>query len=132
MYKGMCKTIQVWISCLRLVSRPPKSECFFGKFTTKPVWKSFSGRNNSLEPSVCFDFLTVSHMVWKNQESCESWLVGFGVSRCLKMQKISANNFFFGVYDSCHYGFTNYFEILIFAFSNTIPRVVSNCKLLLF
>ena len=26
------------------------------------------------------DFLTVFHMVWKNQENCESWLVGFGLA----------------------------------------------------
>ena len=70
-------------------------------------------------------------MVWKNEESCESWLVGFWVSRHSKMQKISANNFFFA-FLSCHYGFTNYFEILIFAFSNMIPRGVSACKILLF
>ena len=72
-------------------------------------------------------------MVWKNQESCESWLVGFCVSKHSNMQKISANNFFFVCYVlSCHYGFTNYFEILIFAFSNMIPRGVSACKILLF
>ena len=67
-------------------------------------------------------------MVWKNQDSYESWLVGFVVSRCSKMQKNSASNFF--AFLSCHYGFTNYFEILIFAFSNTIPRGVSTCKIL--
>ena len=32
--------------------RPPKSECFFGKFTAEQVFKSFSGRNNSLQPPV--------------------------------------------------------------------------------
>ena len=37
------------------------------------------------------------------------------------MQKISANNFLC-VFLSCHYGFNNYFETLIFAFSNIIPR----------
>ena len=66
-------------------------------------------------------------MVWKNQESCESWLVGLGVSSHSNMQKISANIFFFSFF-SCHYGFTNYFEILIFVFSNTIPTVVSTVK----
>ena len=40
------------ISCLQLVSRPPQSGCFFGKFTAEQVLKSFSGRNNSLMPLV--------------------------------------------------------------------------------
>ena len=36
-----------------------------------------------------------------------------------------------GVQKCCHYRFTNYFEILIFPFSNTIPRGVSTCKIFL-
>ena len=32
-----------------------------------------------------FIFLTFFFMVWKNQQSCESWLVGFWVSRYSKM-----------------------------------------------
>ena len=47
--------IQVWISCLQLVSRPPKYGCFFEKFTVEQILKSFSGRNNSLKPLV-FEF----------------------------------------------------------------------------
>ena len=46
------KKIQVRISCLWLVSRPPKSGCFFGKLTVEQVLKSFSGRNNPLKPPV--------------------------------------------------------------------------------
>ena len=38
-------------------------------------------------------FLTVFHMVWKRQESCESWLVRFWDIRHSKMQKISVNKF---------------------------------------
>ena len=81
----------------------------------------------------CF-FIFWQSSIWPGriQESCESWLVGFGVNICSKMQKTSANNFFWHLWQSCHYGFTNYFEIKIFAFSNTIPRVVSNCKILIF
>ena len=45
---------------------------FFEKFFVELVRQSLSGRNNFLEASVDFDFLTVFHMVWKNQESCES------------------------------------------------------------
>ena len=50
--EGHVKKIHVKISCLWLVSRPPNSRCFFGKFTLEQVLKSFSGRNNSLKPSV--------------------------------------------------------------------------------
>ena len=41
------------------------------------------------------DFLTVFHMVWKNQGSCKSWLIGFWVIRHSKMPNISVNNIFF-------------------------------------
>ena len=40
--------------CLWLVSRPPNSGSFFGKFTLELVWKSFSGKSSSLEPPVFF------------------------------------------------------------------------------
>ena len=69
--------------------------------------------------SLIFDFLTVFHMVWNNQESCESLLVGFWISRHSKMQSISVSNLFFACL-SCQYGFTDCFEILIFLFSNII------------
>ena len=39
------------------------------------------------------------------------------------------NKFFF-VFLSCHYGFTNCFEILNLVFSNIISRGVSTCKIL--
>ena len=65
----------------------------FGKFTAELVWKSFSGRNNSLE-SPFFDFVTVYHMAWKNEERCGSWLLEFWVSRRLKMQKNICQQFF--------------------------------------
>ena len=52
MYKDMWKNIQVWISCLPLISMPPKSGWVFGKLALEQVSKSFPGRNNSLEPSV--------------------------------------------------------------------------------
>ena len=35
-----------------MASKPPKSGCFFGKFTAEQVLKSLSGRNNSLKPPV--------------------------------------------------------------------------------
>ena len=46
------KLIQIWISCLWLVSRPPKSGCLFGKFNEEQILTSFLGRSNSLEPPV--------------------------------------------------------------------------------
>ena len=63
------------------------------------------------------NFLIVFHMIWKNQESWQLWLPGFWVSRHSKRQKISANVFFFFfAFLGCQYGFTNYFDILIFFF----------------
>ena len=44
--------IQVWISCLPLISKPPKSWWFFGKMAVEQVSKSFSGRLIPPEPSV--------------------------------------------------------------------------------
>ena len=67
--------------------------------------------------SIFLDFSTVFHFVWKNQESCESWLVGFLVSRCSKRRKIWVNKLFFA-FLSRHYGITNYCEILNFLILN--------------
>ena len=102
---------------------------FFGKIFAELVWKSFSGRNSSLEPPV---FWFSNSLPYGLEESRELWILitWFWVSRT-KRQKISTNNFCFALL-SCYYGFTNYFEVLIFAFSNTIPRGVSICKILLF
>ena len=100
----------------------------FRKFTMEIVWNYFQAKIISYS-LLFFDFLTVSHVVWKNQKSCESWLVGFWVNRHSKIQKTSANKFPFA-FLSCHYGFTNYyFEILIFAFFNIITREASTCKI---
>ena len=128
--EGQVKKNQVWISCLRLVFRPPKSGCFFKKIFYGASLEIIFTQKQS-PGSLIFDFLTVSHMVWNNQESCESLLVGFWISRHSKMQTISVNNLFFACL-SCHYGFTDYFEILIFLFSNIISRGVLSCKILLF
>ena len=40
-------------------------------------------------------------MVWENEESCESWLVDFG---------LGAKSEFTFVFLTQHYGFTDYFE----------------------
>ena len=56
------------------------------------------------------------------------WVFGLAdVQKCKKFLP----RFFFS-FLSRHYGFSNYFEILIFAFSNSMPRGVSNCKTLPF
>ena len=118
---------KVLISCLRLVFRSPKSEYFLEKFIVELVWKSFSGRNNSLEPPV---FLFCSSRFYGLEESrwLRAWLNGFWDNKHSKLQRISASNSFFA-FLSHHYGFTNYFEIQNF-FSNIIPRRVSTCKIL--
>ena len=76
-------------------------------------------------------FLIVFHMVWKNQESGQPWLIGFRFSRCWNMQNISASKVvFFFSFLSHHYGFTTYLEILHFLLSHVIPRVLSACRIL--
>ena len=78
-----------WFPCLQNV--------FFEKVTVELVWKSFSGRNNSLEPPVSFYFLTV--VLYGLEESIKRvWsfeLIGFSVTDIKKLQKKSACNFFF-------------------------------------
>ena len=123
------KKILVWVSYLWFVSRPPKSGCFFEKFTVELVLKSLSGRNKSLKAPV-FEFLIVFHMIWKNQESRELWLDGCWGNRHSKIPNSSAKNLFF-VFLRCHYGFTNCFEILDLVFPN-IPSRVSTCKIITF
>ena len=86
----------------------------FRNFFMELFWKSFSGRNSSLKPSVSL-FLTVFYMVWKNQESWEIGLDGFWSNRHSKTQNIFCWQILFAVL-SCHYGFRNCFEILNFVF----------------
>ena len=79
MWKVIWEKFQVWISCLWLVSRPPKSGCFLRNFTAEKVLKSFSGRNNALEPPV-FGF--ANRLPYGLEEPRElriflsTWLVG--------------------------------------------------------
>ena len=80
-----------------LVSWSPKSRYFFGKFTIELVWKSFSGRNNSLEPSV---FWFSNGRLYDLEESIkrvESFVwIDFGVNRHSNMpKKIYLPVFFF-------------------------------------
>ena len=75
------------------ISSPPKLGCFLEHI----LWSYFE---NHLQAEIVpgsplfFDFLTVFHMIWKNQESWEIWLDGFWVGRRSKMQKLSAKNSF--------------------------------------
>ena len=96
-------------------------------FKASKIWFFFSENlleskfSNSFQAKIIpwsrmfLDFLTEFHMVWKNQESCESWLVRCWVRRHSKKPKIEPA--IFSLFLSCHYGFTNCFEILSFLFS---------------
>ena len=87
---GACeKKNQVWISCLRLVSRPPK------KFLWSYFGNQFLVEITSWSP-LFFDFLTVSLM---NQEICESLLGGFWVSRHSQKYKKFLPTIFFCVFE---------------------------------
>ena len=104
---------------------------FFGKFTVDQVLKSFSGRNNPLKLPVCgfCDSLPFGLEESRELRALIRWV--FEVIDIQKCQKFLLNYFFFA-FLSCHYGFTNCFEILNFVFSNIIPRGVSTCKILIF
>ena len=70
--------LQIWANNLVLSN-------YFIHYTTLPIWWS----------PMFLDFLTKFQMFWNNQESCESWLVGFGVSWLSKTPKVKPTNFFF-------------------------------------
>ena len=105
--------------------------CFsviFWNLLWSKFWNHFQAEIIPWNP-MFLHFLTVFHMVWKNKESYESWLVGFWV-RHSKMTKISVDNFF------CFW--TAIMDLLIILkyqilfFSNIIPTGVSTCKILTF
>ena len=87
---------------------------FSGKLTVEQVLKSFLGRNNSLTLPV-FGFC--DSLPQDLEESLEltaliSWVLGLYAFRYAR--RFCQN---FCLFLSCHYGFTNYFNILIL-FSN--------------
>ena len=82
-------------------------------------WNHFHAEIIPWSP-IFLDFLTVLYMVWKNQESCESLLVGFELVDAQWKPKISINKFFFE-FLRFHFEIPNYFETLNFLFSNIIP-----------
>ena len=102
----------------------------FWNWLCSKFWNHFQAKIIPWNP-MFWDFLKVFHIIWKNQESCRSWLVEFWVSRHSEMSNISVN-IYFCAFLSCHYGFTNYFEILNSVFFNIIPRGVARCKILTF
>ena len=85
---------------------------FLKKFTVEQVLKSFSGRNNS-QKSPIFEFF--DSLLYDLEKSKELRAL---ISSLLSLQAFKkAKNFcqqFFCVFLSCRYGFTNYFDILIF------------------
>ena len=117
-----------------VVFQASKTYIFFGNLTAELVWKSFSGRNNSLQPPTIFwfsSYLIVVYMVWKNQSRELGTLIRWVLeSQTSKMQKNLLAMFFFVL--SRHYGFMDCFQIKNFVFSHIIPIGVSTCKKLTF
>ena len=108
------KKIQTWTFKTLYGFQPSKIWMFFWKSTVEQVSKSFSGRNNSLKPPV-FEFC--DNLPYDLEESIElrtliSWVLGLLAFKNAKFQPTS-----FFLFLSCHYGFTYYFDILIFLFS---------------
>ena len=62
-----------WFPCLQNLE-------VFGKFIVELVWKSLSGKHNSLDSPV-FLFVTIFPMVGKNHESC---FIVVGIQKCRK------------------------------------------------
>ena len=118
-----------------VILQASKTYIFFGNLTAELVWKSFSGRNNSLQPPTVFlfsSYLIVVYMVWKNQSRELRTLIRWVLeSQTFKNAKKFACNVFFFVL-SRHYGFMKCFQIKNFVFSHIIPSGVSTCKKLTF
>ena len=87
----MIKKFKSELHVFWLISRPPKPGCFFIKFTVEKVLKSFSGRNNSLEPPV-FGFCDC--LLYDLEESIElraliSWVLGLYCHFITKQRKLA-------------------------------------------
>ena len=100
---------------------------FFWKIYHEAICKSFSGKNNSLEPRF---FIFEQSAIWSERMKRVvnlDWL-GFwlgGIQKCKNLPTVFLLHF-----RSCRYGFTNYFERPIFiCFSNIIARGVSTSEL---
>ena len=107
-----------------------KTWMFFGTYSMELFWKSPSGRNSSWEPPVFWFSNSLPYDLEESRELRDliRWVLGW---QTFKNAKTFCQEFFFA-FLSRHYRFTNYFEIPIFAFSNSIPRGVSICKILPF
>ena len=99
------------LSFMCLVRFQAYKMCFFGKFTAGLVLKSLSGRNKSLEAHVFgfSDSLPYDLEESRDLRALISWVLSWQAFKNAKKYL----QFFF-VFLSCHYGFTNYFYILIF------------------
>ena len=86
----------------------------FGKRSVELVWKSFSGKNNFLEPPVFW--FPNSCFIWSRRiDRVGSFdLMGFRVIDIQKYKKDLLEIFFFFSFWSRHYEFMNYFEIRFF------------------
>ena len=98
--------------------------CFstiFWNLLWNKFWNHFQVEKIPWSP-MFLDFLIVFRMVWKNQMSCESWLVGLeGIQKCQIFQLIISLHF---------WGVSNYFEISNFVFSDIFSWGGSVCKIL--
>ena len=76
-YRRTCEK-EASLNFMSSACKPTKSGCFFGKFTVQQVLKSFSGRNNSLEPSIfgCSDSLPYGLEESKELRAFISWVLG--------------------------------------------------------
>ena len=128
MYKGMGEKFQSEFNVFGWFPSLQNLDVFFGIFTAEQNLKSFLGRNNSLERVFRFSnslpYGLEESRVVENLDQLGFWLIG----KFKNAKKIC--QYFFFSFLSRHYGFTNYFEILIFAFSNIIPRGVATSKIL--
>ena len=80
---------------------------------------TYPSNHPSIHPSIHHPSIHSSIHQAMNQESYENWIVGFLIIWCSKVPKLAA--LFFLAILSCYYGYTNYFKMLNFPFSN-IPR----------
>ena len=80
-----------------VVFKASKTWLFFSKNLLQSKFSNYFQAEIIPWSPMFFDFLTEFHMVYKNQESCESWLVRFSVKDIQKSQKLSQQFFSFNI-----------------------------------
>ena len=69
-------------------------DVIFENLLLRKFWKHFQAEIIPWSP-IFLDFLLASSKVWKNEDSCQSWLVRFWVNRCSYTPIFSQPIFFF-------------------------------------